>query len=124
MNYVSEQKGLRFNYKHILYFLFEVLLLTASIICVMSCVGIVTLRFLVVDLVEFTFSDWEYVLRRPRGYGAPILYIVLVVLPYLLIFYSGWVTYMAGHMVIMEIEGFFRTIKRKIERKRPSRRLP
>jgi hypothetical protein len=50
--------------KDILSYFPDVLLLAASIISLLSCVGIVILRFFVVDLVEAFFSDWEYLLSN------------------------------------------------------------
>ena len=102
----------------------NVLSLTASIISLLSCVGIVILRFLVVDLVEFTFSDWEYILRRPRGYNAPILYIVLVALPYVVIFWSGFLIWCSGFSIKCAIGEFLYRRKLKIERSRARARRP
>ena len=113
-----------FRVKDILSYFPDVLLLTASIISLLSWVGIVVLRFLVVDLLELTFSDWEYVLRRPRGYNAPILYIVLVALPYVMIFWSGLLIFWSGSSIKGYIGQFLYRRKLKIERSRARARRP
>ena len=107
-----------YRVKDILSFLPDVLLLVASIISLLSCVGIVILRILVVDLVEFTFSDWEYILRRHRGYNALFLYIVMVALPYVMIFYSGFLIRHSGYSTKDYICEFLYRRKLKIERSR------
>ena len=106
-----------FRVKDILSYFPDVLLLTASIISLLSWVGIVVLR-------ELTFSDWEYVLRRPRGYNAPILYKVLVALPYVMIFWSGLLIFWSGSSIKGYIGQFLYRRKLKIERSRARARRP
>ena len=106
-------------------FFFDIILLIASIVCLLSCVGIVILRFFVVDLLEFTFSDWEYILRIPRwGFGGPFLYIVLVALPYVMIFFSGFLIWYSGSSTKDYIRQFLYRRKLKIERSRARARRP
>ena len=103
---------------------FDIILLIASIVSLLSCVGIVILRFFVVDLVELTFSDWEFWFRRPRGSSAPILYIAMVALPYLMIFVSGLSISTSWYSIKKNIGIFLTRRELKIERSRARSRRP
>ena len=105
-------------------FFFDIILLIASIFCLFSCVGIVILRFFVVDLLEIAFSDWEFWFSRTRGGNAPLLYIFLVALPYLMISLSGLSIWASWHSVKMNIGIFLTRRELKIEQSRARSRRP
>jgi hypothetical protein len=113
--------------KDILSYFPDVLLLAASIISLLSCVGIVILRFLVVDIVEVMFSDWEYWLSNGdyrRRFNYLWVYPLLIVLPYLVIFWSGLCIRLSGSSIKGYIWSFFYRRKLKIERSRARARRP
>ena len=105
-------------------FFFDVISLIASIVCLFSCVGIVILRFFVVDLVEFTFSDWDYLYRRNKRGDPLLVYIAMVALPYLMIFLSGLSIWASWHSVKMNIGIFLTRRELKIEQSRARSRRP
>jgi len=105
-------------------FFFDVISLIASIVCLFSCVGIVILRFFVVDLVEFTFGDWDYLYRRNKRGDPLLVYIAMVALPYLMIFLSGLGIWSSGSSIKNYIWKFLYRRKLKIERSRARARRP